>query len=67
MATVKDWSTELAAFQFVSPDCVARTVTAPAPVSVRMLLETVAGPETTLKLTAKPDEAVALRAKGASP
>ena len=67
MATLKDWSTELAAFQLVSPVGEARTVTAPAPVMVRVLPETEAGPETTLKLIARPDEVVALRANGASP
>ena len=63
---MKDWSTDKAAFQFVSPDWEARTVTAPAPVMVRVLAETVAGPETMLKLTARPEEAVALRVEGAS-
>ena len=67
MATLKDWSTELAAFQLVSPDWEARTVTAPAPVRVRVLPETVAGPERTLKVTASTDEAVALRVNGESP
>src|SRR5258708_25090297 len=67
LATENDWSTGGAALQFVSPGCEARTVTVPAPVIVRVLPEIVAGPESTLKLTAKPEEAVALRFKGASP
>ena len=67
LATLKNWYIGEAAFQFVSPDWEARTVTAPAPVMVRVLPETVAGPETMLKLTARPEEAVALRVDGASP
>ena len=67
MATVKNWYTGEAAFQFVSPDWEPRTVTPPAPVMVRVFPETVAGPERTLKLTDRPDETVALRVKGASP
>ena len=66
MATVKDWSTGVAAFQFVSPDWEARTVTAPVPVRLSVLLEIVAGPERTLKLTGRPEEAVALRVNGGS-
>ena len=45
----------------------ARTVTVPAPVIVTVLPAIVAGPERMLKLTASPDEAVALTVKGASP
>ena len=65
--TVKGWSTAVAAFQFVSPDWEARTVTAPAPVRVRVLLEIVAGPDRTLKLTVSPEEEAAARVNGASP
>ena len=67
LATVKLWSTDGAAFQFVSPDCAARTVTVPAPVMVTVLPEMLAGPEAMLKLTGKPDEAVALTLNAASP
>ena len=66
-ATANDWSTLGAAFQSVSPDCEARTVTVPAPVMVTVLPAIVAGPETMLKLTDRPDEAVALTVNGASP
>ena len=64
---MKDWSTEVAAFQFVSPGWEARTATAPAPVRVRMLLEIVAGPERTVKRTVRAEEAVALRVDDESP
>src|SRR5258706_14329458 len=48
--------------------CEARTVTVPvAPVRVTGLPLIVAGPETMLKVTARPEEAVALTANGASP
>ena len=39
----------------------------PTPLSVSVLPETVAGPETTLKLTGSPEEAMALKVNGASP
>ena len=67
MATLKDWSAGVAAFQFVSPDWEARMVTTPAPVRVSVLPEIVAGPERTLKLTVRPEEVAALRVDGASP
>jgi hypothetical protein len=56
-----------AAFQLASPDWEARTVTVPAPVIVTTLPAIVAGPETMLKLTGRPEEAVALTVNGASP
>ena len=67
LATLKDWSTLVAAFQSASPDCEARTVTVPAPVTVTVLPETVAGPETMLNVTVNPDEALAATVNGASP
>ena len=42
-------------------------VTRPVPVSVTVLPVIVAGPETILKLTGNPEEAVAMRVNGASP
>ncbi len=42
-------------------------MTVPAPVMDTVLAESVAGPETRLKTTGSPDEAVALNAKGPSP
>jgi len=39
----------------------------PAPVIVKVLPESVAGPETMTKLTGKPEEAVAVSANGAAP
>ena len=51
----------------MSPACEARIVTVPAPVIVTVLPLIVAGPEKTLKLTGKPDEAVALTLNGGSP
>ena len=50
-----------------SPDCEARTGTVPAPVMVTAPADTVAGPETMVKLTGRPDEAVAVTVNGASP
>ena len=67
LATLKNWYTGAAAFQFASPDWEARRVTPPDPVRVRVLPKTVAGPETTLKLTGSPDEALAVKVNGASP
>ena len=49
------------------PACDARTFTMPAPVIVTVLPEMVAGPETMLKLTGSPDDAVALTANGGAP
>jgi hypothetical protein len=66
-ATVNDWFTLGAAFQLASPDWEARTVTLPTPVMVTKPPEIVAGPETILKVTGRPEEAVALTANGASP
>jgi hypothetical protein len=57
----------VAAAWFASPACAAVTVTLPAPVTVRVEPETVAGPEVTAKLTGKPDDAVAVRVMGATP
>src|SRR5437660_303924 len=64
---MKLWSTLVAAFQFVLPACDARTMTAPAPVRVRTFPVRLAGPEITLKLTTRLEEALALRVMGASP
>ena len=67
LATVKDWSTGVAGLKLVSPACVALTVTVPTPVMVTVLPLMVTGPERIWKLTGKPDDAVALTVKGASP
>src|SRR3954468_24066865 len=66
-ATSKARSTAGAELLLESPPCVARTVTVPAPVMVRVLPLIDAGPETTAKATGRPAEEVALRSKGASP
>ena len=65
--TVKLLCSGGAALKTPSPLCDACTVTVPAPVIVSVVPDSVAGPDTMLKLTGNPDEAVALRAKGASP
>src|SRR5512139_2443069 len=49
------------------PACEARTVIVPAPRIVTVLPDTPAGPASTLKLTVRPDEALALSANGGSP
>ena len=66
-AMLKNWYTGVAAFQFASPDCEACRVTPPDPLRVKVLPKTVAGPETTAKVTANADEALAAKVKGASP
>ena len=67
LITVNVRSTGGAALKVALPACDARTVTTPAPVMVTVLPETVAGPETILKLTVSPELAVALTSKGALP
>ena len=63
--TAKVWSTLAAAKYCAFPAWLARTVTTPtAPVRVIVLPTMVAGPLTILKLTAKPDVAVAETANG---
>jgi hypothetical protein len=65
--TVKVCDTEAAGVKSPLPDWLARTVTDPAPVIVRALPLTVAGPELTAKLKASPELAVAFNRIGPEP
>ena len=67
-ATMKLWSTLVAAAYVALPGCDARIVQVPAPpmVTVAPLTVQMVG-VVVAKLTASPDEAVALTAKGAAP
>jgi len=56
-----------AALYELSPAWDARTVTLPAPAMWTALPERVAGPEAILKLTGRPEEAVALTVKSLLP
>src|ERR1043166_9372057 len=52
-----DFSIKIAAaLKLLSPACEARTVTVPVPVMVTVLPLIVAGPDTMLKLIARPDD-----------
>ena len=67
-ATVKLWDTDGAALNEPLPACVAWIVQVPAATNVTVEPLTVQTAGVWLaKLTANPDDAVALRAKGASP
>src|SRR6266478_6404805 len=66
-AASNDWSLEAAALKLLSPGCDARTVTVPAAVMVIVLPLIVAGPDTMVKLIARPDDADALTVNGGSP
>jgi hypothetical protein len=66
MATVNDWSTEVAALLLLSPACDAVMVQGPAPVMCTVLPLTVQLPVAE-KLTDKPELAVALTVKSGSP
>ncbi len=62
---LKLWVTTGAGVKLPSPACEAFTEIAPAPVIVSVSLEIVAGPVTE-KLTESPEDALAIRATGAS-
>ena len=62
--TVKLRSTAGAALKFVLPPWLASIVTTPAPVKVSEFPCNVAGPAITLKLTGKPDDALAAKTLG---
>src|SRR6185436_14943709 len=64
--TVNDRFTLGAGAYVLSPACEARTVTVPVPVIVTRLPSMVAGPEAMLKVTGRPEDAVALTANGGS-
>jgi hypothetical protein len=66
--TAKPWLTGVAAPQFVLPPCVAWMVQVPTATSVTVVPDTVQTDEVVeAKLTANPELAVALTAKGAAP
>ena len=67
LAAVKLWSTSGARLWLALPRCEARTTTAPAPVIVTVFPSTIADPEKILKLTGKPELAVASTVNGGSP
>ena len=52
------------AWNWALPACSARTTTEPAPVKVNRFPATEAGPDSTLKVTGRPDDAVALSVSG---
>ena len=64
LATSNSWFTSGAALYCELPAWLALITTFPAPVIVAVLLLTVAGPLTTVKLTGRPESAVADRANG---
>ena len=64
---MKDWAYGGGGVVVVLPACVACTVTVPMPVSVRLVPERVAGPDKMVKLTGRPELAVASKGKVGSP
>jgi hypothetical protein len=67
-ATTKLWLTGAAGAQFPLPDCAARIVQVPAATRVTVALETVHTDEVAEpKITARPEDAVALTLNGALP
>ena len=65
--TVIVWITSRAAVLFRSPACDALIVMVPAPVIVRVLPLIAPGPLVTLKVTGRPEVAVAINVYGESP
>ncbi len=66
-ATVKVRVTVSAARRVESPGCAACTEMVPAPVISSLFPERVPGPEMTVRVTGRPELALAFRVKGAAP